>query len=636
MIDRHERLLDYLAQADGWVTAAELADKLGVTSRSVRSYVTAVKSSAHPLEVIASSTSGYRLNRDLYAAFLSGSRGLEAERPRDRHYHLVRRLGDAPEGLDIYALAESLFVSESTIEADLRKIKGIVEESGLAVTRRGSIVGLSGSEPNLRRLLSRMFRDEEAQGFLELESIQREFESANLRSFKTDLIGMLDSHGYFVNEYGINHVLLHVAIAIDRTTKDHRAADGSGSTLTDVAPDIPAELSDLVLRHFDVTLGATDLDYLTLLLTTRVITSGLETQDGRPNPILDDDLATVRRIVARVSEEYLVDLDDEDFITRLSLHVRNLVARAQDKSYSRNPMTRSIKTAYPMIYELAVFIASEIQRQESITIHDDEISYIALHVGSYLERQAKLEERVTCAIVCPNYYDLHLILRERLEAVLGSDLQIEIVITRTDVDWADLATDLVLTTISSRSFGDNVVVIQPFLTEGDIDAIRKAISRVRRQRRRVQLKDELLLFFDESLFLRNFHTHDEEAMIRALGARMVEAGIIQDSYIEGAIERERMSSTAFTDNIAVPHAMAMTAQRTAICIVVNDTAMQWGDNRVNVIALIAFSASGRATFQAIFDQFVSVFSDRDDVQRLIRRSTDFPAFIEELVQLVVE
>jgi lichenan operon transcriptional antiterminator len=28
---------------------------------------------------------------------------------------------------------------------------------------------------------------------------------------------------------------------------------------------------------------------------------------------------------------------------------------------------------------------------------------------------------------------------------------------------------------------------------------------------------------------------------------------------------------------------------------------------------------------------VSVFSERDDVQRLIRASTDFPSFIEELV-----
>jgi lichenan operon transcriptional antiterminator len=635
MIDKQERLLDYLAQADGWVTAGELADQLGVTTRSVRSYVTAVKASAQPLEVISSSTSGYRLNRELYAGFLATAKnpGSEPETPRNRVYHLVRRLADAPEGLDIYSIADSLFVSESTIETDLRKVKTLAEESGLRLNRTGSVVALAGSEQDLRRLLSRMFRDGGAQGFLELESIQREFESANLRAFKTDLIGMLDAQGYFVNEYGINNVLLHVAIAVDRASKEHLRSSRVAAVAGRPDAEIPARLSALILRHFEVELDPTDLDYLALLLTTRVITPGRNASDATEVVAARgiDTLANMRQIIARVADEYMVDLDNEEFIVRLSLHVQNLVARAHDKSYSRNPMTRSIKTAYPMIYELAVFVASELQRSESIVIHDDEISYIALHIGSYLERQARREERVTCAIVCPNYYDVHLILRERLEAVLGDELHVEIVITRTDVDWDELATDLVLTTIAARPFADNVVVIQPFLTEADIEAIRRAISRIRRQRRRLHLKDELLMFFDESLFLRNFHADDEIAMIRALGERMVDAGVIAPAYIEGAIERERMSSTAFTDNIAVPHAMAMSASRTAICIVVNETPMDWGENRVSVIALIAFSATDRTTFQSIFDQFVSVFSDRDDVQQLIRRAVDFPSFIEELV-----
>lgn len=53
---------------------------------------------------------------------------------------------------------------------------------------------------------------------------------------------------------------------------------------------------------------------------------------------------------------------------------------------------------------------------------------------------------------------------------------------------------------------------------------------------------------------------------------------------------------------------------------------------VNVIALIAFSAAGRTTFQTVFDQFVTVFSDRDYVQQLVRKAVDFPTFIDELVR----
>ena len=637
MSDKYERLLDHLVQSDGWVTASELADQLGVTTRSVRSYVTAAKAAAHPLPIIAASTSGYRLNREAYATFASGVRAKDSDfdTPRDRVHHLVRRLTEAPQGLDIHDLSDSLFVSESTIESDLRKVKTLCEEAGISLSRHGSVVTLTGSESDHRRLLSKLFHSESAQGFLELENVQREFASEDLGLFKTDLIEMLDAQGYFVNEYGVNSVLLHVAIAVDRVIRDERPQATPHPRDAEREP-VTFGLATLIGTHFDVQLADVDLEYLAKLLTTRVITPG----QGQPvhevaeNYVDPTNLELVRSVVAQVSEEYLVDLNDEGFMVRLALHLGNLVARAQDNSFSRNPLVRSIKTSYPMIYDVAVFMASQIQRAKSITMNDDEISYIALHLGSFLERQSRREERLTVAIVCPGYYDMHTILRERIETALGSELSVEVVVTRTDIDWLDFSTDLVLTTIAAKAMSDNVVVIQPFLTDGDIDNIRRAITRVRRHRRRAQIKDDLLLYFSDGLFLRNAVADSEVDMIRTLGALMVERGIIDESYVEGAVERELMSSTAFTDTIAVPHAMVMSATRTSIAIAVNETPMKWGGNRVNVIALIAFSSSGRSSFQEVFDQFVEVFADRGDVLELIKRSTNFTTFIEELVHVI--
>ena len=493
-----------------------------------------------------------------------------------------------------------------------------------------------GSELNRRRLLSRVFRDESAQGFLDLENIQREFSSENLSGFKSDLIAMLDGNGYFVNEYSIDNVLLHIAIAVDRVGKNLSIEPAEGPMASETIREVAGHLDELIRSHFDAALGVRELSYLSVLLTTRVLTPGHNepTEFVAETYLGAEDLAEMRRIVRLASDEYLVDLDDEDFTVRLGLHIRNLVARAQENSFSRNPMTRSIKGSYPMIYELAVFIASQIQRGYDITVNEDEIAYIALHVGSYLERQNLRQERVSCAIVSPNYYDMHLALRERLEAALGSELEVEVVITRADVDWNALSSDIVVTTIPVQAARENVVVVPPFLTEADIDAVRRGVTAVRRHRRRMRLKDELLQYFDERLFWRNLSAASEAEMIRTLGRAMVGLRVIDDSYVEGAIERERMSSTAFTDTIAVPHAMVMSASRTAISIVVNETPMPWGENRVNVIALIAFSESGRRAFQTVFDQLVEVFSDRDDLQRIVRRSNDFASFIDELVHVM--
>lgn len=626
---KQTRMLDILARRAAWVTASELAHDLGVTTRSIRSYAAALK------DMVESGASGYRLDAEAYAAHLADASATDGGvgSPQERLVFLVRRLLDEPEGIDVYETAESLFVSESTIESDLTRMRGLLADTELSLIRHGSLVQLGGPEIARRKLLSRLFRDEMRNGVLDVAHIQEAFASRGLADFKSALVEMLDARGFFVNEYGINDVLLHMAVALDRVAKDRVLPAAADPDVSETIHSLADDLGALVERHFDVTLDPTELRYLAILLRTRVIAPGA----GRETVaefVSDDDLEVVRGIVARASTEYLVDLRDESFIVRLTLHVQNLVARAHEKSYSRNPLTRSIKSSYPMIYELAVYIASRLQAAEDIVINDDEIAYIAMHVGAYLEQQSRRRDAVTCAVVCPNYYDMHILLRERLESALGDELDVTSVITSTDVDWDAVPADLVLTTIDPVARRENVVVVQPFLTETDIEHTRQAVARIRRQRRRARIKSELLQYFDERLFLRNFFARNPFAMIQALGERMIAVGAIDQEYVDQALERERMSSTAFTDSLAVPHAMTMSATRTAIAIVINDAAMDWGDGRVNVIAFIAFDAGGRASFQTVFDQFVEVFSDREAVLQLIRRSDTFTAFIDELVRMI--
>lgn len=626
---KQTRMLEILSRRAAWVTAAELAHDLGVTSRSIRSYAAALGG------LVESGPTGYRVKSDVYAAYLADASGVSpaAGSPQERLAFLARRLLDEPDGVDVYESAESLFVSDSTIESDLTRVRGLLAGTELELDRHGPVARLTGPEIARRKLISRLFRDEMRQGVVDVSRIQEAFASEGLAAFKSDLVDMLDARGFFVNEYGINDVLLHMAVALDRVAKNRVLPAGGAAEAGEALRGLADDLGELVSTHFDVSLDPTELRYLAILLRTRVIAPGAG-RDSVAEFVSEEDLRIVRGIVARASTEYLVDLRDEDFIVRLTLHVQNLVARAHENTYSRNPLTRSIKSSYPMTYELAVYIASRLQAAEGIAVNDDEIAYIAMHVGAYLEQQSRRRDAVRTAVVCPNYYDMHILLREKLESALGDELDIVSVITSTDADWSAIDADVVLTTIDPRGRRENTVIVQPFLTETDVEHIRQSAARIRRQRRRARIKNELLEYFDESLFLRNFYARDAITMIRALGDRMIAAGAIGSDYVEQAVEREQMSSTAFTDTLAVPHAMTMNAKRTAIAIVVNDTAMDWGDARVNVIAFIAFSEGGRAAFQTVFDQFVEVFSDREAVLGLIRRADTFTAFIDELVRII--
>lgn len=626
MADKSPMLLTYLSRSEGWTPASEIAEHLGVSTRTVRSYVTAIKVAAAPLDVIHSSPDGYRLNRDAHAEYAARDRSSDvAGTPRERVTFLVTRLTHAGVELDVHDLADSLFVSSSTVEADLRQVRALARDAGLDLVRDGDHVRLEGPDAGHRRLVSRLFSDEQTHGLVDLRRVQEAFGIDDLSGFKTDVMAVLERQGYAINEFGLDRVLVHTAIAVERSR---------GSSLADDAPEpddaVASDLDHLVVERFGTRLPAGELTALTTLLTTRAGTR------LTPRDEIGEHVEVVRAIVDRAQEEFLVDLDDDAFLTRLGAHVGNLVIRARDGVGNPNPLARTIKSSYPLTYELAVFVAAEIQREFTITIGDDEIAYIALHIGSHLERRATHGERLTCVLVSPGYHDIAELLERRILPALGDDVVIDRVLTRTDVDPADLHADLIISTVPWDVRPANVVIVQPLPTDADLDAVRGAITRIRRQRRRRAITDELLLYFDDALFFRDLDARDAEAVIRVLGARMRERGIIDDEYLDGVLDRERISSTAFTEWLAVPHALTMSAKRTAIAIALYENPIPWGDATVQVVALVAFSAKDRASFQTVFEQFVEVFSDRSDVQRLLRASTDFPAYIDELVRLIDE
>jgi lichenan operon transcriptional antiterminator len=635
--EKWERLVEALGHADTWTTASELSDRLGVTTRTIRNYAAQANAGG---TIVESGPAGYRLDRAAWAA--RGSTPRRDSTPAVRSARIIRSLIDATDGLDVYETAAANHVSESTLEADLGRVRARLEGTGLTLVRHGPRITLVGPETARRRLLGALFRDESSRGMVELDTLMAAF--PQVTDFRAALLTGLREAGYAPNEYGLNDVLLHTAIALDRVATNHPLdesdAPAAGSTEADatrrpaVGAPTDGPLADLLARlvaeHFGTAVGPADLFHLTRLLETRAATRTTETaQADAPGRPLSPRVPLVRRIVASASSAYLIDLDDDDFIDRLALHVDSLVARASDASFSRNPLTASIKAAYPLIYELAVYIASELARTEGIAVNDDEIAYIAMHVGAYLDQRRSRGETVRVVVAAPAYHDVHTALTERVRAAVDDDVEL----LAADDEAAESA-DLVVAVLTPSTPVERLVVVAPFPTESDLERVRTEIARVRRARRRARLAASLSRYIAPELFVRGLRGLDRDGAIRMLGDRMIASGVIDHAYVEGALERERLSSTAFTEHLAVPHAMTMTARRTAIAVAIDDVPIDWGGAHVNVVALIAFAESGRAEFQEVFDQFVEAFSERENVQRLVQGAEDYPGLLAELARLM--
>ncbi|QEO15170.1 PRD domain-containing protein [Agromyces intestinalis] len=629
------RLVDELARSDDWTTAAELAARLDVTSRSIRSWA-AQANGAGP-RVVRSGPDGYRLDHAALAerAAAEAERADErpADRPEGRVAQLVRRLVDADHSLDVYEIAAAMHVSDSTLESDLSRVRARVRGTGLSLERRGSTVRLTGPESASRRLLGALLREESARGRAGIAALRRRF--PELPGFREALVAELDRAGYAPNEYALDDVLLHVVIAVDRITRDRTleaepvepvsAAPSAADGARDPAPDPVEELlGRLVDDRLGVRLPASDRAHLARLLRTRAATrrvDGAPASDERP---ASPRSALVRGIVARAASEYLVELEGDDFIERLALHIDHLAERSAEESFSRNPLTAQIKTAYPLIYELGVYVASELRRTEGIRVNDDEIAYLAMHLGARLDRRRAERDEVRVRIDAPAYHDLRETLAKRVRAAAGEGVLL------TDGSPADL----VVAVVPPVDASERVVLVGPLPTEDDLERVRAEIVRMRRARRTARLAARLSETIEPGFFVRGMRGLDREDVIRLLGDRLIDAGVVDRAYVDGAVERERMSSTAFADHLAVPHAMTMTATRTGIAIAVDDVPVDWAGSPVHVVALIAFSDSGRAEFQEVFDQFVETFSERQNVLRLVKGATDYPGLVAELTRLM--
>ncbi|WEG07936.1 PTS sugar transporter subunit IIA [Microbacterium horticulturae] len=631
---RQDRLLALLVRHGDWVTAGRLADALGVTPRSVRSYVTALNGRVTGGTAVESGPQGYRAGADAGSALSVPM--VDAAAPRDRLHALIRALLDAADGIDVHETAGRLHVSEATVEADLGRVRSLLTGTTLVLSRSGPRVRMHGAESAQRRLLSRLVHEEMDAAAFDAHGMRRVLGEDSLGadvhgSFETALRSALGSRGYFINEFGIADVLMHIAIAADRVAHG-RALDTVAEPSGEDADEIADLVGALVEEHLGVSLGRGDRQHLAMLILTRVVTPGPAVASA---PLLDPEVEdAVRDLVTAAAEEFLVDLAHEDFIRRLAMHVQNLRRRAQADAWSRNPLARSLKSTYPMIFDIAVSIAGGLGERLGMTLPDDEIAYIAMHVGGRLERSRRAEQLLTATIVCPGYYELHELLRSSVDRSLGQAIEIVDLQTRMDPDWAAIDTDLVLTTVDAPPAVERAVRIQPFLTDADVERVQAAASRIRRGRRLARLRRELERYFDPAAFTPSLAAAAEEDVIRSLGAKLVGLGVVDDDYVERSIERERLSSTAFTDALAVPHAIGMTASRTVIAVGIADPSMRWGDSRVQVVAMVAFSEADREAFQTVFEQLVEVFSEHESVARIVRRAKGFSSFLDELVAVI--
>lgn len=627
--NRQNELLRILSEADKSIPAAILAGMLGASERTVRNYIKVLNESGDVS--IVSSREGYRLEKGAAAQ----DNGLSENEARS--WQVLSDLLTSKEGINAFDEAERLFVSASTVvNVIIPRIKSMVKEYGLCIESSNYQFYLKGSERNKRRLIGYIATSDSYSFWNTDESLLQLFPHQDVDGIMQELYPVFQKAQIYLNDYSLNNLMVHILVILIRLQSGDGLEEQEARVSTDGLleslydrEEIKA-LADMISANFMENHGIQipERDYQQILILI-ALSAEHETVNIR-SVISHEFISNVTSVLSLVSERYCIPEFDNDFIMQFVLHVYYAYQRCAYQMGIPNPVGPQLKKDYAPVYDMAVFFAHNFDHIYQVSFNEDEIAFIAFHFGAYLENSRQHKELVTCTIVVESYHSYSKKLVSHISETFKDRLLIRNVLSISCFLQHATVSDLVITTLPVESEGRRIVQVSPILTRKNIDDIRGKLDQIEEEKKLEHTRTFFQSLFHKELYFRNLVLEDEEAYIRFMGQRCLEQGYIKEAFIQDVVLRESVSSTAFTDVLAMPHAISQNAERSFICVVHNNMPIQWGRKTVHFILLVGIARQEMKYFTPAFDLVVDLFNSTNRTIELLKTGT-FEEFCRRII-----
>ncbi|MDH6366561.1 MULTISPECIES: PTS sugar transporter subunit IIA [unclassified Breznakia] len=634
--NRTTKLIEYLILSNNtWIPAKQIAGHLGVSTRQVRKYITTINNTSDDFNLILSGKEGYKIADQHYDDYCKALTTQKNFSPQQRQDYIIQKLIASPKGYDIFTISEELYVSVPTIERDLKSIRSFLISHNLTLLRNGDILLLEGEEKDKRSMMSHLLSSKEYNSFVLQDKVQLLSYHYHLWEFRNNIHQILTDNKVFTNDYSLNDIALHLIIMIDRIRSD---------CMLDTPIDIKElETSDIYLatrnivtfieNEYEIAVNDAEFYQLFLIVANNSITvdAGKINQENLEEYIDKRFLTITETILENIAKTYYLNPFDQSFRVKMALHLWALYRRISNDKFAKNPLTKQVKSTYPLIYDIAVYFAQELEHTFNTDINEDEIAYLAFHIGSYFENNAKSEKRLCCMFVYMEYHNTHQITMERVQQIFEDKIHIQYALPLSRYKPLEEEVDLIISTVD-LDFPYSSVIISPFITEKELSKLRIAIDRELQNKRKKALISYLESFVDEELFYAHANFSSATQAIKDMGADLYRLGYVEEGFIDDVLQREKTSSTVF-GNVAVPHALSSKAKKGFISFAICNPPLRWNENDVHIIVMLGISNDSRKQFADIFDYLVDVIAESEYVEQLVAL-TLYDEFIDKLIEFI--
>lgn len=642
---RQQKLLKLLFRSSEFLSSSYLAEKTGVSDRTVRSDLEIIKYYLKPFnaEVLSERGKGYFLPKQLPKE-LKLIVEQDEEIFNDDICNILLMLLDSKNAVDLEDMCDELYVSRSTLDRRLKDISRILSVWGikLELVRLNQTVALAGSEREKRTLFNLVVTRTKAGLSLNISSYEQFFEPGVINNIKDIVIDELNNKKLILPDLGIIGVTLHIAIALKRAqmgcyiAKNDEKIKSSlvGRSEWNVAVDVLKKVGDMYGINFNINEVE---DVASRISYRRVfITEGLSKDELFEN-VDKFYLNIVDSILYEIKKEFLLDLtNDEELFIGLAYHLKTLSGRygiIHDIRYL-NPLLDDIRDKYPFVFELAVFARQRLIKMMGFELFENEISYIALYLGAAIEKLKHMDRRLTLkvAVVCHTGYSNSRFLTAKLESMFSDS--IDILGPYSSLNYEKIISenpDIILTTteLDENAFNVPVVSVVPLLDKNDVIKLKKIFFKLSKKQSSKNFSYED--FFDKNYFYPGMELSDREEIITYMANRLSEGGVVFHNFLDLTFEREKLSTTVMQNGIAFPHPIEPCAFRSVISVATLKKPVIWHERSVSIVFLMAIKKGDQKYLRDFYELTVDLSDDCMLVERLISalNYNDFMKIINE-------
>jgi len=607
-------LLEYfIRHSDQVLTGKELSGRFGISERQVKNYIRHLNGETEPNHMIeAVSSNEYRLcenYRDYLHLFPK-----QEYLPKNRISIIISKLLLSDEPVDIFDLADELYVSRSTIESDLNRIKRMVSQFQLTLHTKNDFVSLDGGEKEKRKLTGYMINNEQYSDIMSTGNTKYLNEAYQSDFLKSSLMQIFDECYFTYNDYSLNNIILHLIITIDRLKRNYELTDVLPSNMvTAIEKKAAVRIASLIEENFDVKFTDSEMVNLALFLSCNLSTVDYNFVNSKNlgTYINAESMKLTCSIMEMMKEYYDIDEFDDIFITRFGLHISNLLKRLSNHYSVRNPITDELMLTYPLIYEIAVSAADTIHRETGYIIEKDEIALIALHIGSFLENNQKNKNKLSAVYVYSNYHNFYQYNIERIQKQFQDSLNIRYRILVDDYLNSNVEADIV---ISECSMPDqDITAVSPFVTEEELSVISAKMKAITKQKENKEFQESFAYMFHENMFFCDLTGADAFEVFRKILKKIEPLNYFQPSFTEDVLHREKLSSTCFHNGVAIPHSISQHVTRSFISFTCFEKGQVWNGETVYLVIAIGIAYRERKIFRYVFNQLIHIFTNKASV-----------------------